>query len=92
MKNQAKVIRADATKELPTLCKDSFDLIFIDPPYGKGLGQQTLKILEKCELLSKATLIILEESQQINFIENFTIQDCRRYGGSYAHFLIPNIK
>ncbi len=92
VKNQTKVIRADATKELPTLCKDSFDLIFIDPPYGKGLGQQTLKILEKCELLSQETLIILEESQQINFIENFTIQDCRRYGGSYAHFLIPNIK
>ena len=91
VKNQTKVIRADATKELPTLCKDSFDLIFIDPPYGKGLGQQTLKILEKCELLNSETLIILEEGQQINSFESFSIQDCRRYGGSYAHFLTPNM-
>ena len=91
VENKAKVIRADATKKLPTLFKDSFDLVFIDPPYGKGLGQQALKILEKCELLNKETLIILEEGQQINSIESFSIRDCRRYGGSYAHFLTPNI-
>jgi len=91
VENKAKVIRADATKKLPTLFKDSFDLVFIDPPYGKGLGQQALKILEKCELLNKETLIILEEGQQINSIESFSIQDRRRYGGSYVHFLTPNI-
>ena len=91
VENKAKVIRADATKKLPTLFKDSFDLVFIDPPYGKGLGQQALKILEKCELLNEEALIILEEGQQINSIESFSIRDCRRYGGSYAHFLTPNI-
>ncbi len=91
VENKAKVIRADATKKLPALCKDIFDLVFIDPPYGKGLGQQALKILEKCELLNKETLIILEEGQQINAIKSFSIHDCRRYGGSYAHFLTPNM-
>ena len=91
VENKAKVIKADATKKLPTLFKDSFDLVFIDPPYGKGLGQQALKILEKCELLNNETLIILEEGQQINSFESFSIQDCRRYGGSYAHFLTPNM-
>ena len=91
VENKAKVIRADATKKLPTLFKDSLDLVFIDPPYGKGLGQQALKILEKCELLNNETLIILEEGQQINSFESFSIQDCRRYGGSYAHFLTPNM-
>ena len=91
VENKAKVIRADATKKLPTLFKDSFDLVFIDPPYGKGLGQQALKILEKCKLLNNETLIILEEGQQINSFESFSIQDCRRYGGSYAHFLTPNM-
>ena len=91
VENKAKVIRADATKKLPTLFKDSFDLVFIDPPYGKGLGQQALKILEKCELLNNETLIILEEGQQINSVESFSIKDCRRYGSSYAHFLTPNM-
>ena len=91
VENKAKVIRADATKKLPRLFKDNFDLVFIDPPYGKGLGQKALKILEKCELLNNETLIILEEGQQINSVESFSIQDCRRYGDSYAHFLTPNM-
>ena len=91
VENKAKLIRADATKKLPTLFKDSLDLVFIDPPYGKGLGQKALKILERSELLTNETLIILEEGQQINSFESFSVQDCRRYGGSYAHFLTPNI-
>ena len=91
VENKAKVIRADATKKLPTLCKKSFDLVFIDPPYGKGLGQQALKILRECKLLNNETVIILEEGQQIKSIENFSIEDCRRYGSTHAHFLTPNI-
>ena len=71
--------------------KNSFDLVFVDPPYGKGIGQQALKILKKSELLKTETLIILEEGEQINSIESFSIEECRRYGSSYAHFLTPNI-
>ncbi len=89
--NKARVFKADATKKLPTQLKNSFDLVFIDPPYGKGLGQQALKILKKCELLNTETLIILEEGEQINSFESFSIEECRRYGSSYAHFLTPNI-
>ena len=90
-KNMAQIIKTDATKTLPQMSNKNFDTIFIDPPYGKGLGQQALRILKKCELLNNETLIILEEGQQINSFESFSIQDCRRYGGSYAHFLTPNI-
>ena len=90
VENKAKVVKADATKKLPTQLKNTFDLVFIDPPYGKGLGQQALKVLKKCQLLNKETLVILEEGQQINSIESFSIEECRRYGSSYAHFLTPN--
>ena len=89
--NKAQIIKTDATKKLPTLSKKSFDTVFIDPPYGKGLGQKALKILKECQLLNKETLIILEEGQQINSVESFSIKDCRRYGSSYAHFLTPNV-
>ncbi len=91
MENKATIVKTDATKKLPIPQKNSFDLVFIDPPYGKGLGLQALKILTKYELLNKDTLIILEEGEQINSIESFSIDDCRRYGSSYAHFLTPNI-
>ena len=92
VKNKAKVIKADATKKLPIPHKNSFDLVFIDPPYGKGLGLKALKILKKYELINKETLIILEEGEQIKSIESFSIKDCRRYGSSYAHFLTPNTR
>ena len=91
MENKATIVKTDATKKLPIPQKNSFDLVFIDPPYGKGLGLKALKILTKYELLNKETLIILEEGEQINSIESFSIDDCRRYGSSYAHFLTPNI-
>ena len=91
MENKATVVKTDATKKLPIPQKNSFDLVFIDPPYGKGLGLKALKVLTKYELLNKETLIILEEGEQINSIESFSIDDCRRYGSSYAHFLTPNI-
>ena len=91
MENKATVVKTDATKKLPIPQKNSFDLVFIDPPYGKGLGLKALKVLTKYELLNKETLIILEEGEQINSIESFSIDDCRRYGSSYAHFLKLNI-
>ncbi len=91
VKNKATVIKADATKKLTIPHKNSFDLVFIDPPYGKELGLKALKILKKYELLNKETLIILEEGNQIHSIESFSIEDCRRYGSSYAHFLTPKI-
>ena len=91
MENKATIVKTDATKKLPIPQKNSFDLVFIDPPYGKGLGLKALKILTKYELLNKETLIILEEGEQIKSIESFSIDDCRRYGSSYAHFLTPNI-
>ena len=86
MENKATIVKTDATKKLPIPQKNSFDLVFIDPPYGKGLGLKALKILTKYELLNKETLIILEEGEQINSIESFSIDDCRRYGSSNAHF------
>ena len=91
MENKATIFKTDATKKLPISQTNSFDLVFIDPPYGKGLGLKALKILTKYELLNKKTLIILEEGEQINSIESFSIDDCRRYGSSYAHFITPKI-
>ena len=91
MENKATIVKTDATKKLPIPQKNSFDLVFIDPPYGKGLGLKALKILTEYELFNKETLIILEEGEQINSIEGFSIDDCRKYGSSYAHFLTQKI-
>ncbi len=38
-----------------------FDVIFIDPPYGKKLGFDVLQVLRKTDLADEDTLIVLEE-------------------------------
>ena len=90
-KNITQVIKTDATKTLPQISESDFDTVFIDPPYGKGLGQKAMQNLRECKMLRTDTLIILEEGCEINAVEGFSIKDCRRYGSSYAHFLKLNI-
>src|SRR5512138_54601 len=40
-----KVYRRDATKLGPAHPMEPFSLVFLDPPYGKGLGEQALASL-----------------------------------------------
>lgn len=40
--------------------EEPFDIIFLDPPYGKGLEQQVLAALEDSSLADEDTTIILE--------------------------------
>ncbi|WP_457552386.1 16S rRNA (guanine(966)-N(2))-methyltransferase RsmD [Desulfobacula sp.] len=44
------------------LDKNQFDLVFIDPPYGKGYIEQTLKKKLFADLLAKECIIIAEQS------------------------------
>ncbi len=39
-----------------------FDIIFMDPPYGKGLAAQALACLRDSELCRESSMIIVEES------------------------------
>lgn len=44
-----------------------FQIIFLDPPYGKGLERKVLEYLEHSSLATEDTLIILEESLDTSF-------------------------
>lgn len=39
-----------------------FDIIFMDPPYGKGLAKEALGYLRNSSILTEDTMIIVEES------------------------------
>ena len=43
--SQCKIWRRDATKLGPCAPQPGFDLVFADPPYGKGLGEKALQSL-----------------------------------------------
>ena len=43
-----------------------FDIIFMDPPYGKGLAKEALGYLKNSSILTEDTMIIVEESLEFD--------------------------
>ncbi len=66
----------------------SFDLIFLDPPYGKGLAYRTLESLSRSPILSPNPLIVAEHSpdEDLSSIPSLERIDRRKYGGTEVSF------
>lgn len=64
LENKATVICCDIVKDfLPeTLNGKRFDLVFIDPPYGKGYIEQTLERSSFKDLINENGIIIAEQA------------------------------
>lgn len=60
-----------------------FDLIFLDPPYTKGLSLQTLTYLDDSGFLTEHGLLIAEDRSETELpdtLNTLTIADKRKYG------------
>jgi len=60
--DQAKVIRADATRLGPIGDLHPFNLVFADPPYNQGLADKAIHSLITKGWLCQNALIVIEES------------------------------
>lgn len=56
------------------------DLIFLDPPYGKALGEAALEVALTGGWLAPGALVVWEESAEVAVPSGLTLQDERRYG------------
>lgn len=86
MIGQSKIYRRDATR-MGENRGDPYDLIFLDPPYGKGLGEKALASCARGGWLAEAALIIWEESTTISPPPGFTLLDQRKYGDTHISIL-----
>src|SRR5436189_2265280 len=57
-----KVYRRDATDLGPAHPMEPIALVFLDPPYGKGLAEKALASLRECKCLTPGALPVAEES------------------------------
>jgi 16S rRNA (guanine966-N2)-methyltransferase len=64
-----------------------FDLVFLDPPYGKGMGQQALAAMLAGGWLTKGATVVWEESAPMDAPAGFTRTDRRKYGDTYVTLL-----
>ncbi|KIN62511.1 Methyltransferase [Sulfitobacter noctilucicola] len=86
VREQTKVMRNDATR-LGTWPGAPYDLIFLDPPYGKGMGQKTLAALLEGGWLSPDAMIVWEENAPMLAPKGFTRTDTRKYGDTHVTLL-----
>ena len=82
---ESLLLACDATA-LP-MSKQPADLIFMDPPYGKGLGIAALKSAKQGNWIKDGTIIVWEESSQQIAPVGLQIIDQRRYGETWITIL-----
>jgi 16S rRNA (guanine966-N2)-methyltransferase len=65
-----------------------FELVFVDPPYDKGLIDPTLKSLATNKLIDAQSWVVVEHSPREKPIaQGFGIKDERHYGQTWLTFL-----
>ncbi len=80
-----RIIRRDACRPgLPDA--DPAALVFLDPPYGRGLGEKALAALADGGWLTDRALVVWEESAEQS-LAGFKRLDTRSYGDTWLTFL-----
>jgi 16S rRNA (guanine966-N2)-methyltransferase len=84
-----KVYRRDATNLGPAHPMEPFSLVFLDPPYGKGLGEQAVTSARDGGWLTPDALLVVEESIEAKFTtpDGFEELERRAQGDSELIFL-----
>ena len=84
----SKIFRRDAT-HLGARQGTPYDLVFADPPYGKGLAEKALAALLDGDWLSADALLIVEEDKRSGFVapHGFDEIDRRLKGDTELIFL-----
>lgn len=84
-------------KLIQNIKENSFDIVYLDPPYKTNFIIEALSELINSEKITEDSLIIVETDEEKRIIEqikhegNFKITDKRKYGRAHIIFL-KNIK
>lgn len=83
---RAELLRSNATR-LGPVRGSACQLVFLDPPYGKGLGEKALAAAHEGGWIEPNALIVWEETAPMPAPEGFERLDSRRYGDTHITFL-----
>ncbi|MCR4682169.1 MAG: 16S rRNA (guanine(966)-N(2))-methyltransferase RsmD [Clostridiales bacterium] len=98
LSDRLSVVRADAPGWIMSASsrKETFDIVFIDPPYAAGLIPDTLAALVKAGLLADGATVVCESadpgdvtSGRAELEEEFETLRISKYGVAYITYLSP---
>lgn len=84
-----EVIKGDVLNVLARM-SGSFDIIFIDPPYGEYQPDELLNLIKERDLLAEDGIVIYEESVRTGFnitTDGFGIETEKKYGDTKVYFI-----
>lgn len=82
-----RLFRRDATELGPNRAAP-FGLVFLDPPWGQGLGARALASARAGGWLAPGATVVWEENAPQPAPEGFSLQDRRRYGEAWVTLLV----
>jgi 16S rRNA (guanine966-N2)-methyltransferase len=87
-----RIFRRDASRLGAVHPNEPFDLVFVDPPYRKGLGEAALTSLRDGSWLKPDALMVVEEAADANFVapKGYAEMERRRYDDTEFTFLRLN--
>ncbi|NCB38432.1 MAG: 16S rRNA (guanine(966)-N(2))-methyltransferase RsmD [Erysipelotrichia bacterium] len=87
---RGEVFTMDCIKFLKTISMPPFDVVFIDPPYLKGLLEPLLQQIPICSLFKPETLFIIERQKKdiigIDKMPQYRLLDERIFGDTVLTF------
>jgi 16S rRNA (guanine966-N2)-methyltransferase len=85
----SRIFRRDATKLGPAHPVEPFSLVFLDPPYGRGLAEKSLASARGGQWLTPDALVVVEEAAEAAFVspDGFAEVERRRYDDTEFTFL-----
>lgn len=88
LQGRAKIFRRDAIDLGPVGTMEPFQLVFADPPYGKGLGERALEAAAAGGWLVPGALAVLEERADVRpqLSPAFELRDTRAFADTHMHF------
>jgi len=92
MVNQSEIIPKDVNRAIGILQRrgESFDIVFMDPPYEKGLIQRTLKKLNTHRIHHEDSILVIQHARREPLsekIDGWTLITQRRIGDTILSFL-----
>ncbi len=88
LQGRTKIFRRDATDLGAVGTMPPFNLLFADPPYGKGLGERALAAALSGGWLAAEAICVVEEAASVVFDPgpDFAVVDERSYGDTTIRF------
>lgn len=79
--DKSEIFFGDYSKYI-SVCKEKFDIVFIDPPYMEGLTEDALDKLYNADVLNDDCIIIIESDKNFkpHINSNFKIIKDKNYG------------